>query len=126
MDPRTLNHPSNIPDPAFRPQNISRPMPDIDVIYVETAMSGASQEDHASHGTLGQGLGQGQGAGNANGGANASVNMNDVAGVLRRNQACLACRRRKLVCLDDLCLASTSLYSVQWAWDKSLTRILEM
>jgi hypothetical protein len=82
-------------------------MPDIDVIYVETAMS-TSQEDHASHGTLGEGQGQGQGLahghgeGNANGSANGSVNMSDVAGVLRRNQACLACRRRKLVCLDDL------------------------
>lgn len=69
-----------------------------------------SQEDHAGHGTQGQGHGNGQGqgqghghghgqgAGNANGSANGNVNMSDVAGVLRRNQACLACRRRKLVC----------------------------
>jgi hypothetical protein len=64
------------PPTSLRPQNIlSRPNPE-DVIYVETANS--FNNAMAPPQTQAQ-------------------QASDLAGVLRRNQACLNCRRRKLV-----------------------------
>lgn len=95
---------------STRPTNISqRPNPD-GTIYVETAMpppltTSDSNGSNPSHPSQGQ-----------------SLSHPDLAGVLRRNQACLNCRRRKLVsrldsffppvgsdgdCTDGLCRNAT-------------------
>ena len=64
---------SEHPPTSFRPTNISsRPNPD-GMIYVETARPPSDPAPRSNP-------------------------HPDVAGVLRRNQACLACRRRKLKC----------------------------
>lgn len=74
----TYLNPANHPPTAFRPTNISsRPNSD-GMIYVETAMP-------PPHTAV------------QNHGNTQNPNLSEVAGVLRRNQACLACRRRKLV-----------------------------
>lgn len=64
-----FRRPGTHPSGSFRPANTTAPDTD-DVVYIETVMAQAQ-----SH-----------------------LTGHDGAGVLRRNQACLACRRRKLVC----------------------------
>jgi hypothetical protein len=71
-----------IPPPqSYRPMNITnRPDTFNGTIYVETAMPPPKADNQPNP---------------------------DVAGVLRRNQACLSCRRRKLKC-DAVCLPAKS------------------
>jgi hypothetical protein len=68
------------PPTSLRPQNISNRPDPTDTIYIETASIMAPPAQAQP--------GPGTGSGQPN---------PDLAGVLRRNQACLNCRRRKLV-----------------------------
>ena len=83
------HHPSRYPPAYLRPDNIAHT--DINgVIYIETEMPppplpGPSTSTPPHPQPQSQSQQQQQ------------PNFNDVAGVLRRNQACLNCRRRKLV-----------------------------
>jgi hypothetical protein len=71
------NQPSfSYPPISMRPANLTSNDPGNTIAYIETAMPPPQQPSQVQQN---------------------SAQMNDIAGVLRRNQACLGCRRRKLV-----------------------------
>lgn len=88
-----MSYSNSVPPPAYlRPENISqRPNPD-GVIYVETAAPMPTSTSTAMPPPA------------MTSAAAGSSSHSDLAGVLRRNQACLNCRRRKLVSPAPPCL----------------------
>lgn len=86
MSESTYGSKMQAPSTSLRPMNISnRPNPD-GIIYVETATAATMPPPPS----------------NTTSGPNSSHSHSDLAGVLRRNQACLNCRRRKLASLPFL------------------------
>lgn len=83
-----LHQPTSHPPTSLRPVNIDKRPNLTGTIYVETATPMAPPTEIPS-----------RPAGSSSSSNTQTIpNLNDVAGVLRRNQACLNCRRRKLVC----------------------------
>ena len=82
-----LNHASNHPPPYFRPNNIDRPMDQNTIAYIETAMPPPPPLAQAASTPAHVARPQSQ-----------SHDADGPHGVLKRNQACKACRKRKLKC----------------------------